>query len=326
MRAFARYFLICVVIAVLNALGVPQPSPELQNTAKQLAGSIYTGPSMTTLRELTDDYGGRLSGSPAYNRAVDWAIAKFRSYAIQDVHTETFMLPTGWQRGPARGEIVSPISRVLHVESLGWAPSTPPGGVNGQVVLIDEISADAIKAKAAQIKGKIVMLDSSKILEQGIWKAFPKLVASADLFRNAGALAVLNSSRMRNQVISAFCLDWQANLSPLPEAHVGLEDSELIERKLKEGPVVVQVELQNKTWGPITVRNVIAEIRGSEKPEEWILVGGHFDSWDFGTGAEDNGTGSVTVLETARAPWQPWASRRCVPFALPCGVEKRKAF
>jgi carboxypeptidase Q len=301
MRAFARYFLISLAIPILSARGVVRPSPELETSAKQLAGSIYTGPSMTTLRELTDNYGGRLSGSPAYNRAVDWAVAKFRSYAIPDVHTETFMLPNGWERGPAQGEIVSPISRVLHVQSLGWAPSTPPGGVKGEVVLIDDISANAIKAKAAQIKGKIVMLDFSKIMEEGISKAFPKLDASAELFRNAGALAVVNPSHARNQVISAFSLDWRANLSPLPEAHIGLEDSELIERKLKEGPVVVQVELQNKTSGPIMVRNVIAEIRGSEKPDEWILVGGHFDSWDFGTGAEDNGTGSVTVLESARA-------------------------
>lgn len=114
-------------------------------------------------------------------------------------------------------------------------------------------------------------------------------------------LAVLNPEYSRNDIISAFNLDWLAHESPLPEAHIGMEDAELIQRKLEEGPVTVQIKLQNKTSGPLPIRNVIAEIRRSEKPDEWILVGGHFDSWDFGTGAADNGTGSVTVIETARA-------------------------
>src|SRR5215469_104667 len=300
-----------------------QISPEVQTTAKQLAGSVYIGPSMNTLRELTDNFGGRLSASPAYNRAVDWAIARFRSYGIQNVHTESFMLPNGWQRGPAHGEIVSPISRPLHIESLGWAPSTPPGGVKGEVVLLDDISADAIKPKAKLIKGKIVMLDLDKILEEGEWKAYPALMASAELFKDAGALAVVNPGRSKNDIIGAFNLDWWSHESPLPEAHLGMEDSELIRRELQKGPVVIQFELHNTTSGPTAVRNVIAEIRGNEKPDEWIILGAHFDSWDFGTGAEDNGTGAVAVLEVARAIaalGKP--PRRSIRFALWGGEEQ----
>jgi carboxypeptidase Q len=312
-----------IVVAVATTFCSAQIAPDVQSTAKQLAGSVYIGPSMNTLRELTDNFGGRLSGSPAYNRAVDWAVAQFRSYGIQDVHTESFMLPNGWQRGSAQGQIVSPINRPLHIESLGWAPSTAPGGVKGEVVLLDDISAGAIKARAAQIKGKIVMLDLQRIFAEGEWKAFPALMASAQLFKDAGVLAVVNPGRSKNDIVSAFNLDWLSHESPLPEAELGMEDSELVRRKLREGPVVIQFELHNTTSGPTPVRNVIAEIRGSEKPEEWIILGAHFDSWDFGTGAEDNGTGSVSVLEVARAIaalGKP--PRRSIRFALWGGEEQ----
>jgi hypothetical protein len=322
-KRFVDWFLGIIMVVGITTFCSAQISPEVQTTAKQLAGSVYIGPSMNTLRELTDNFGGRLSGSPAYNRAVDWAVARFRSYGIQNVHTESFMLPNGWQRGPARGEIVSPISRPLHIESLGWAPSTPLGGVKGEVVLLDDISADAIKAKAKLIKGKIVMLDLHQILEEGEWQAYPALMASAELFKDAGALAVVNPGRSKNDIIGAFNLDWLSHQSPLPEAQLGMEDSELIRRELQNGPVVIQFELHNTTSGPTSVRNVIAEIRGSGKPDEWIILGAHLDSWDFGTGAEDNGTGAVAVLEAARAIaalGRP--PRRSIRFALWGGEEQ----
>jgi hypothetical protein len=96
-----------------------QVPPDVKATADQLAGSIYVGPSMTTLRELADDLGGRLSGSPAHTRAVEWAVAKFRSYGFQNVKQEPFSMPNGWQRGSAHGEIVAPLARPLHSESMG---------------------------------------------------------------------------------------------------------------------------------------------------------------------------------------------------------------
>lgn len=307
----------------LTTFSPAQISPEIQNTAKQLAGSVYSGPSLSTLRELSDNFGGRLSGSPAYNRAVDWAVAQFRSYGIQNVRIEPFTLPNGWQRGPTQGQMLSPMNRPLHIESLGWAPSTPPGGVKGGIVLIDDVSADAIKVKAAQIKGKIVLLDFQKIFEEGEWKAFPALMASAQLLKDAGALAVINPSRTENNVISAFSLDFNAHESPLPEAEIGMEDSELIRRELQKGPVAIQFELHNITSGPTQVNNVVAEIRGSEKPDEWILIGAHLDSWDFGTGAEDNGTGAVSVLEVARAiAVSGKAPKRSIRFALWGGEEQ----
>jgi carboxypeptidase Q len=300
-----------------------QVSLDVKAAAAQLAGSIYVGPSMTTLRELSDGFGGRLSGSPAHNRAVEWAAAKFHSYGIQNVKLEPFTMPNGWVRGSAHGEMLAPMTRPLHVESMGWAPSTPAGGIKGNVVLIDDISADAIKAKGEEIKGKIVMLDGAKIFEEGWMKVFPELMAAPKLFKAAGVLALLNPDWAKNNVINAFSFDWGGYEAPFPEAHLGMEDSELIRRDLEKGAVTIQFEIHNTTSGPMQVNNVVAEIRGSEKPDEWILIGGHFDSWDFGTGAQDNGTGAASVLEIARAiAASGKAPRRTIRFALWGGEEE----
>ncbi len=302
---------------------VAAPAPDVQEAANRLASSIYMGPSMTTLRELADGFGGRLTGSPAYNHAAEWAAAKFRSYGIQNVRLEPFTIPHSWIRGKAHGELLAPLARSLYLESLGWAPSTPAGGIKGDAIIIDNISADNIKAQADKIKGKIVFLDVAKIFANGWVKVLPDLQDSYALFKNAGAIAIIFPSGDKNNVLSATDPNWGAGLLPLPGAQVGYEDWQLIRRSLDQGPVTLQFEIQNTITGPVLVNNVVAEIRGSEKPDEWIIIGAHLDSWDYGTGAQDNGSGSASVLEVARAIvalGRP--PRRSIRFALWGGEEE----
>src|SRR5271154_476996 len=99
------------VSCAIPLLAWSQPASELKPTTDQLAASIYNGPSMTTLGELADGIGGRLTGSPAYVRSTEWAIVKFRSYGIANVRLEPFTIPAGWQRGSASGAMLSPLSR-----------------------------------------------------------------------------------------------------------------------------------------------------------------------------------------------------------------------
>jgi Zn-dependent M28 family amino/carboxypeptidase len=109
----------------------------------------------------------------------------------------------------------------------------------------------------------------------------------------------------------------------MPGAQIGMEDFQLIRRSLEHGPVAMQFELQNTTTGPIQVNNVVAEIRGNELPDEWIIIGAHLDSWDYGSGAQDNGTGSVMVLDVARAiAAMGKPPRRSIRFALWGGEEQ----
>ncbi len=119
---------VLIVLFVLLCVGVvaAEPAGEVRDTADRLAASIYTGPAMRTLRQLSDGFGGRLSRSPAYNHAAEWAAAQFRSYGIQNARLEPFTIPNGWVRGTAHGQMRAPISHALHLESLGWSPSTPP--------------------------------------------------------------------------------------------------------------------------------------------------------------------------------------------------------
>jgi carboxypeptidase Q len=301
-----------------------QGSPaEVKAATDQLASSVFTGPAMSTLRELSDGIGGRLTGSPAYVRSTEWAAAKFRSYGITDVRLEPFTIPAGWQRGTASGAILTPMARPLNLASLGWSPSTPAGGVQGAVLLIDNADEETLRSRESDMKGKIVFFETSKIYADGYGKAIPKIEAAWKAFQKAGVVAVILADRERNNVLNAHDGLWGARLLPLPAVQVGMEDAKLIQRDLERGPVSIQTTIENKTSGEIKVNNVIAEIRGSERPDEWILIGAHLDSWDFGTGAQDNGTGAVSVIDIGRALMAAGkAPRRSIRLALWGGEEQ----
>ncbi|MGB8011724.1 MAG: M28 family peptidase [Terriglobales bacterium] len=299
-----------------------QPS-DLKPMTDRLAASIYSGPSMATLGELADGFGGRLTGSPAYVRSTEWAVAKFHSYGIENVRLEPFTIPAGWQRGTASGAMLAPLSRPLNLASLGWAPSTPPAGVQGTVVVVEDVAPEVLQSREEELHGKIVLLDMAKINADGYGKAMGKMAAAWPELQKAGVLAAIMPDREKNNVLNAHDSLWGAKLLPLPVAEVGMEDSKLIQRELEHGPVTIQITIENKTSGETTVNDVVAEIRGSEKPDEWILIGAHLDSWDFGTGAQDNGTGAVSVLEIGRALMALGkAPRRSVRLALWGGEEQ----
>ena len=313
------------VVCVLSFIAGLQAelSPDLKQAADHLAASIYTGPSMSTLRELSDNFGGRLTGSPAYNRAAEWAVARFHSYGISNVRLEPFTMENGWVRGTAEGQITAPLQRSLHLQSLGWSPSTPAGGVQGEVLVVDDVSPDHVKALGNQPKGKIIAYDLGKIFAHGWTTALPQMEATYQRFKDAGATALLFPDSEKDEVLNAFSPDWGSRLCVLPAAQVGMEDWELMRRLAGKGPVSIQFALQNTTSGPIQANNIVAEIKGSEHPDEWVIIGAHFDSWDYGTGAQDNGTGSAMVLEAARAIaalGKP--PKRTIRFALWGGEEE----
>jgi hypothetical protein len=318
-----RRVIALAVWSAIPVLGWAQQPSELKPVTDRLAASIYNGPSMTTLGDLADGIGGRLTGSPAYVRSTEWAAAKFRSYGIENVRLEPFTIPAGWQRGTASAAMLSPLSRPLYFASLGWAPSTPPGGVQGAVVIVADVGPEVLRSRKDELRGKIVLLDTTKIYADGYGKVMPKVEAAWIAFQKCGVLAVITPDREKNNVLNAHGAWWGARLLPLPGAEVGMEDAKLIQHELERGPVTIQLTIENKTSGETTVNNVVAEIRGSERPDEWILIGAHLDSWDFGTGAQDNGTGAISVLEIGRALMALGkAPRRSVRLALWGGEEQ----
>ena len=196
-----RRALAWLVWLVVPVVAWSQQPSDLKPVADQLAASIYTGSSMATLRELTDGIGGRVTGTPSYVSATEWAASKFRSYGIENVRLDPFTIPAGWERGSASGRMVAPLSRPLYVASVGWSPSTPAGGVQALVAAISDLAPEKLQAVTDQLQGKIVFLDFAKIFSEGYAKALPKLDAAWPVFQEAGVVAVIMADRENNNCL-----------------------------------------------------------------------------------------------------------------------------
>ena len=310
-------------LAILFNLTLAQQD-TFQLESKRIAGSILVdGHSLDYLQGLTDGFGGRISGSGAYNRASEWAVQQFREAGIKDIRLEPFTIPNGWERISASARMITPLDRPLQVHSYGWAPSTSKDGVQGEVVFIRHIlSQEEIKSQADKIKDRIVLINGDSFYQNERFLD-SKYIASKKLLKELGAHAILVRGSVENNITSTWDDTWGGKLEPLPIAEIGMEDGKLIERLLGHGAVTIKLQIENKITGPLQVANVIAEIHGLEKPDEWILIGAHLDSWDQGTGAQDGGSGCAMVMEAARAIIQSnLAPRRSIRFVLWGGEEQ----
>ena len=316
-----RFFAVALLATSLWAQNAPAPE------AQAIAGRVFEGGhTMQYLTDLTDKFGPRLTGSPNYNAAAQWAADQFRAMGIKDVRLEPLHLAHTWKRGTATGHILTPEVRLLHIEPLGWSPATPPGGIKGDIFPLDDVSPENIEKHQADIRDHVVLLNTRKILggaKEDSYKPWIYLLAAPKLLVEAGAKAVLLSGSRPSQVLNTTSLDWDAGIAPLPAAFIGKEDGDYLFRITKTQPVSVEYQYTVEIGGPTQVNNVVAEIKGSEKPEEWIILGAHLDSWDFATGAQDNGAGTAQVLEAARilsSLGKP--PRRSIRFALWAGEEE----
>jgi carboxypeptidase Q len=320
-----RNSLLLAMVLGLEAPAAALPEDaQLREECRRIIASAINANSMDSVRELTDTIGPRLVGSPAYAQAVRWAAAHLRASGLRTVRLEPYEIPNGWQRISARGEIRMPIARPLHIASSGWAGSTPRGGILGKVALVTDVAAGTLAAQSARIRGQIALIATEEAIPAEDPMAFARLRSAFQSLKDAGVAAVLLPGTVPHNAHGEWVdtANARGTVLPLPVVEVGLEDTLLIRRLLATGPVTVQLEIENRITGPVRVHNVIGEIRGREKPEEWVLVGAHLDSWDLGTGAQDNATGSVMVLEAARtiaALRKP--PRRSLRFALWAGEE-----
>jgi len=287
---------------------------------RSIVAGVFTGNSMAQLENMADTFGARLAATQGYDDAANWAAAQFRSYGIDDVRQESFTIPSTWQRGASSAELVAPLHRALHLQSVGWAPSTPPGGVEGEVVIVTDLAPKALDARADAIRGHIVLLDTNKTFAAGFNQTYADLKAAYQRFRSLGVPLLILPDAVPNNVLG----DWtdvdngDGIIQPLPMAELGMEDALLIRRLLDHGPVRLHAAMQNTIGGPATVHNVVAELHGTSNNGEWIVVSGHLDTWDLATGAQDNGTGVAMVLDSARViaalPSRPLRSIRFILF------------
>jgi carboxypeptidase Q len=335
--------------AVAKAEGAQQ-DPVAEMDAKILAQvKADQNQLRADLSYLVDRIGPRLTGSPKLDQASRWTLEQFKALGLENAHLEPWTIANSWTRGPAMGRVIAPTEQALTLASAGWSPSTN-GPVRGAVVGVGVLKLEDLQKFRGKLKGAIVLLDrpgateppSNPIMtpfdESNLPLDHPKNLALKDyrgrskmmadevkFLKEEGAAAVLSVSEKWYGMLNmggGFSREYQPGA--LPSAYMTRENATLLWRLLDAGPVEVEVNVQGSFSGkPVTVYNTVAEIKGAEKPDEVVILGGHLDSWDLGTGATDNGTGSMAVLAAARALVKSGVKpKRTIRFVLFSGEEQ----
>jgi Zn-dependent M28 family amino/carboxypeptidase len=324
---FAALFLAASLAAPAFAESTVDPlSPETRAAVAALAAK-GSSPTRATewVRRLTDEVGPRLAGSPGDRTAVAWGQALLRELGFSNVRAEEITV-TAWERGVETAAVVLPYPQRLVVTALGGSVGTPPEGITAPVVEMKTLEAleDAVKADPDAVRGRIVFF-SRRTMKAGEGPGYganvPMRSAGAARAARYGALAVF--VRSIGTSTSRFAHTGSTNYADggprIPAAAVSNTDADLLERLLARGPVKVKVVLGCRPLPPSRSANVIGEIPGREMPDEVVVISGHLDSWDLGTGAIDDGAGCAIAIEAARliaeGPRRPRRTIRVVLYA-----------
>jgi len=283
-------------LAATAAWADPQKAAQLRDTG--LKDDI----AWSLLESLTTEIGARPAGSPAAAKARDWGVAKLTALGFTNVHAEAFA-KKAWLRDREAAEIVSPYPHRLALLGLGNGVPTPPQGLTAQVVVFDSLAA----LKAAPLSccvGRIVLVNQPMIRTQsavGYGKAVPARSAAAEASAH-GAVAYLVrsiSTGMARAPHTGAMLPWKAGERAIPAAALGVPDADLIARMAAQGPVTLHLLLQSHLRDTIAW-NVSGDMPGSDPTAGTIVIGGHLDSWDPGTGAIDDAAGIAITTAAAK--------------------------
>lgn len=258
------------------------------------------------VESLTTEVGPRLAGSSAEKRARDWAVKQFISLGFKHVRIEEFDVPI-WERGIETAEIISPFPQKLVITALGNSVATPPAGVEGELIRFSSLS-ELAKVKDQALAGKIIFVDQIMARTQdgsGYGAAVAKRGAATFEGHRTGAAAVLIRSvgTSHDRFAHTGVMKRAAEITKdnsVPAAALSAPDADQLARALKTNKSIrLRMILTPVSMPAGKSGNVIAEIPGSHKPEEIILIGAHLDSWDLGTGAIDDGAGVGIVMAAA---------------------------
>jgi carboxypeptidase Q len=249
------------------------------------------------LGELVDRFGSRLSGSTALESAIDWVYQEMKADGLENVRTEPVMVPH-WVRGNESAELVLPRPRRLPMLGLGGSVATPQGGIRAEVLVVS--SWEDLAAHADEAHGRIVLYDvpfttygeTVQYRSNGAIEA-AKVGAAAALLRTVGSASI--------QSPHTGAMRYQDGVPRIPFAAITVEDAQMLHRMQDRGQrIEVLLKMEAQTLPDAPSRNVMAEITGSEHPEEVVVLGGHIDSWDVGQGAMDDGGGVVAAWQAVK--------------------------
>jgi carboxypeptidase Q len=259
------------------------------------------------LATLADRFGHRFSGSASLENAIDWIIAEMKKDGLENVRGERVMV-THWVRGSESAEVLAPRPIRLNMLGLGGSVATPVAGITAPILVVRNFAE--LQRRGAEAKGKIVVFnypfDTTVAPFQGYGDAVRYRGVGADSAKAYGALAALVRSitpRSLNTPHAGAMRygDTSRAAKNIPAAAITVENAEMLQRMQDRGErVVVRLKMTAHMLSQAPSRNVVAEIRGSEKPNEVIVMGGHIDSWDVGQGAMDDGAGCVSAWEALR--------------------------
>jgi hypothetical protein len=253
------------------------------------------------LSHLTDRIGNRLSGSKALERAIEWAVATMKADGHENVRAEKVMV-NHWVRGAESGALVAPVERPLSLIGLGGSGATPRKGLVGEVVVVTDFAE--MDRLGARVKGKIVLFNKPLTYTEGKGTDYGEVAQyrgrgptrAAALGAKAALVRSLTTHSLRTPHTGATrFMDAQ---KPIPAAALATEDADLIARLAASGePVRVKLLLSGRKLPDAPSANVVAELRGRERPDEIVVISGHIDSWDVGQGAHDDGAGVVMAMQ-----------------------------
>jgi carboxypeptidase Q len=284
-----------------------------------------SSPLEENLRRLTDEIGGRVSGSPEMAKAVEWGVGAFRAAGV-NVHTEKYTLPVAWSEGDTRLELLGPAKFPVRLKAEGWSPATPAGGIDANVVDAGYGNGDDFAKAGASVKGAILLVHSDI---GSTWAdLFNEYLRPPMIIEHAvkeGARAILWMGARERLLLYRHTNSLVGETDKIPQAVLAREDAMRLARTVAAypGKVRAHFDMPNKISGAVEQENVVGEIRGYEKPDEVVILGAHLDSWELGTGALDNGCNAALVIEAARAiKATGLLPRRTIRFVLFSGEEQ----
>ena len=306
MRVTLSLLMTLVLVPFADARRAAPPPPTDEQIAVQLRDEALAGADLAWdwVSELTTRFGPRPAGSDNEHRAAEWAAARFKALGFSNVHIETFPI-TAWVRGVESAQIVAPVLQPLAVAALGESPATPPGGLEGEVVIFPSL-ADLKEAPPGSLTGKIAFVAARMVRTQdgeGYGAAVEARSNGPAEAAKRGAVAfVLRSvGTDSNRLAHTGTTDYVDGRVPVPAFALSSPDADQIERLAALGEKV-RIRLYSSASYVKDARsqNVIAEVPGRVHPDEVVLLGAHLDSWDQGTGAIDDGTGTAIITAAAK--------------------------
>jgi carboxypeptidase Q len=334
---------LAVAAAPLGAQTFPTADPVLERIWRI---GMEQSQADRLAQALMDSLGPRLTGTPSLERANDWSVQKFQSWGAQ-ARKDQYGTWNGWERGITHIDLVRPRVRTLEGMMLAWSPGTS-GPVEGEVVIVpDYATNEELEAWIPTVRGKFVAiafpqptcrpdahytefgsdgaLQRMRADRERDLQAFRLRVPSPPLLRvrleAAGALGVLESNWSNDIGVNKI---FSTNTTQVPTIDLSCEDYGLVWRLAENGQgPVLRLNAESRFLGEVPVYNTIAEVRGTQLPNEYVMLSAHFDSWDGASGATDNGTGSVVMMEAFRILREAYPNpRRTILVGLWGGEEQ----